>query len=36
MIPQAAAAAFLARERVIFAAGGLAVMTGVGLAYLMG
>jgi len=36
MIPDTAAAAFLARERVIFAAGGLAVMTGVGLAYLMG
>jgi len=36
MVPDTAAAAFLARERVIFAAGGLAVMTGVGLAYLMG
>ena len=36
MVPDTAAAAFLARERVIFAACGLAVMTGVGLAYLMG
>jgi hypothetical protein len=36
MIPHTATAVFLARERVIFAAGGLAVMTGVGVAYLMG
>jgi hypothetical protein len=36
MVPHTVAAAFLARERVIFAAGGLAVMTGVGVAYLMG
>jgi hypothetical protein len=36
MVPHTAAAAFLARERVIFAAGGLAVMTGLGVAYLMG
>ena len=36
MVPHPAAAAFLARDRVILAAGGLAVMTGVGLVYLMG
>jgi len=36
MVPHTVAAAFLARERVIFTAGGLAVMTGVGVAYLMG
>ena len=36
MVPHTSAAAFLARERVIFAGCGLAVMTGVGVAYLMG
>jgi hypothetical protein len=36
MVPHTAAAAFLARERFLFAVCGLAVMTGVGLAYLMG
>jgi len=35
IVPHPAAAAFLARDRVILAAGGLAVMTGVGLAYLV-
>jgi hypothetical protein len=36
IVPHPATAAFLARDRVILAAGGLAVMTGVGLAYLVG
>jgi len=36
MVPHPAAAALLARDRVILTAGGLAVMTAVGLAYLMG
>ena len=36
MVPHPAAAAFLARTRVLFAAGGLAVLTGVGVAYLIG
>ncbi|HMI22535.1 MAG TPA: hypothetical protein VK496_06425, partial [Gaiellaceae bacterium] len=36
MVPHTAAAAFLARERFLFAVCGLAVMTGVGVAYLMG
>jgi hypothetical protein len=36
MVPHPAAAAVLARERFLFAAGGLAVMTGVAMAYLIG
>jgi hypothetical protein len=35
IVPHPAAAAFLARDRVMLAAGGVAVMTGVGLAYLV-
>ena len=36
MVPQPAAAAFLARERVLFALGGLAVMASAAMAYLVG
>jgi hypothetical protein len=36
MVPQPAAAVFLARERFLFAAGGLAVLTGAAVAYLIG